>query len=163
MDNKDLDGLFLHTLKDVYFAENAITKALPNMIKAAKSAPLKAAFESHLKQTKGHVDRLEQVFKLLKQKPEAVPCEAIKGILKEGDEVAEDFKGGKALDQGLIAAAQAVEHYEIARYGALHAWASELGHEDVAELLEATLGEEKETDLLLTALAEKSFKIAMAA
>jgi ferritin-like metal-binding protein YciE len=163
MDNKDLDGLFLHTLKDVYFAESAITKALPQLIKAAKSEPLKAAFEKHLKQTKGHVERLEQVFNLIKQKPEAVPCDAIKGILKEGDEVASEFKGGRALDQGLIAAAQAVEHYEIARYGALHAWATELGHDDAAELLEATLTEEKETDLLLTELAEKSVKFAAAA
>jgi ferritin-like metal-binding protein YciE len=163
MDNKDLDGLFLHTLKDVYFAENAITKALPQLIKAAKSDALKAAFEKHLKQTKGHVERLEQVFNLIKQKPEAVPCDAIKGILKEGDEVASEFKGGRALDQGLIAAAQAVEHYEIARYGALHAWATELGHDDAAELLEATLTEEKETDLLLTELAEKSVKFAAAA
>jgi ferritin-like metal-binding protein YciE len=124
---------------------------------------LKAAFDTHLQQTKGHVDRLEKVFKLLKEKADAVPCEAIKGILKEGDEVAEEFKANSALDQGLIAAAQAVEHYEIARYGALHAWATEMGHDDVAELLEQTLTEEKETDELLTDIAERSVSEAMAA
>jgi ferritin-like metal-binding protein YciE len=160
MQNQDLSGLFLHTLKDVYFAESAITKALPKLVTAAKSAPLKKAFETHLKQTEGHIKRLDKVFKLIEQKPEGVPCEAIKGILKEGDEVGETFKGGPALDAGLIAAAQAVEHYEIARYGALHAWATELGHSDAAELLEATLTEEKETDELLTELAEKSVNVA---
>jgi ferritin-like metal-binding protein YciE len=163
MQNQDLSGLFLHTLKDVYFAENAITKALPKLMTAAKSPPLKKAFETHLKQTEGHIKRLDKVFKLIEQKPEGVPCEAIKGILKEGDEVAEDFKGGPALDAGLIAAAQAVEHYEMARYGALHAWAMQLGHEDAAELLEATLLEERETDQLLTAMAEKTVNVAAAA
>jgi ferritin-like metal-binding protein YciE len=152
----DLHALFLHTLKDVYFAENAITKALPKMAKAAASAPLKKAFESHLAQTEGHIDRLEKVFKLIDQKAEGVPCEAIKGILKEGDEVAGEFKGGRALDAGLIAAAQAVEHYEMARYGALHTWAEQLGMTDVAQLLDATLVEEKQTDALLTDLAVKS-------
>jgi ferritin-like metal-binding protein YciE len=161
--NKDLHKLFLHTVKDVYFAENAITKALPKMIKAAQGEELKAAFETHLEQTKGQIQRLEQVFGLLKEKPEAIPCEAIKGILKEGDEVAEEFKGNSALDQGLIAAAQAVEHYEIARYGALHAWATEMGHDDVADLLEMTLNEEKATDELLTDLAEGSMPTAKAA
>jgi ferritin-like metal-binding protein YciE len=161
--DKDLHELFLHTLKDVYFAENAIVKALPKLVKAAKSDKLKAAFETHLKQTKGHIDRLEKVFKLVDAKPEAVPCEAIKGILKEGDEVAEEFKGNSALDQGLIAAAQAVEHYEIARYGALYAWASEMGHTDAADLLEQTLSEEKDTDALLTQIAESSVSKAMAA
>ena len=163
METKDLSELFLHTLKDVYFAENAITKALPKMVKAAKSEQLKKAFESHLKQTEGHVARLEKVFKQIGAKVEAVPCEAIKGIIKEGDEVADEFKGGKALDAGLIAAAQAVEHYEIARYGALATWADELGHADVVKLLEATLAEEKETDETLTQLAEKSVNLAAAA
>jgi len=153
---KDLEALLLHTIKDVYYAENAIVKALPKMQEAAGSEDLKEAFETHLGQTKGQITRLEQIFKLLDQKPEAIPCEAIKGILKEGDEVAEEFRGEPALDAGLIAAAQAVEHYEIARYGAMRAWAEQLGMEDIVELLEATLAEEEETDELLTSLAEGS-------
>ncbi len=159
-DKLDLHGLFLHTLKDVYFAENAITKALPKMAKAASSAPLKKAFETHLTQTEGHITRLEQVFKLIDQKPVGVPCEAIQGILKEGDEVVDEFEGGRALDAGLIAAAQAVEHYEMARYGALRTWAEELGLSDVAKLLDATLAEEKKTDALLTDLAVKRVNLA---
>jgi ferritin-like metal-binding protein YciE len=151
---KDLDALLLHTLKDVYFAENAITKALPKMAEAAEDAELKAAFQTHLDQTKTHIERLEQVFKLLDQKPEGVECKAIKGILEEGDEVASEFEGEPSLDAGLIAAAQAVEHYEIARYGAMRAWAQQLGMDDIVELLESTLSEEKETDELLTELAE---------
>jgi len=154
MAEKDLEALLLHMIKDVYFAENAITKALPKMQAAAQNAALKEAFETHLQQTKEHVSRLEEVFKLLGQKPEAIPCEAIKGILKEGDEVAEDFKGEPALDAGLIAAAQAVEHYEIARYGAMRAWAEKLGMDDVVELFEETLAEEEDTDKLLSELAE---------
>ena len=153
---KDLNALLLHTIKDVYFAENAITKALPKMAEAAQNPDVKEAFETHLEQTKEQIKRLEKVFKLLEQKPEAIPCEAIKGILKEGDEVAEEFKGEPALDAGLIAAAQAVEHYEIARYGAMRAWAQQLGLEDVVELLETTLSEEEETDAQLTELAESS-------
>lgn len=156
MDKQDLHALFLHTLKDVYFAENAIAKALPKMTKAARSAPLKKAFETHLGQTHAQIERLDTVFKIIKQKAAGVPCEAIKGILKEGDEVAAEFKGGSALDAGLIAAAQAVEHYEMARYGALRTWAEELGLDDAAKLLDATLTEEKSTDTLLTNLAEKS-------
>jgi ferritin-like metal-binding protein YciE len=159
-DGHDLHALFLHTLKDVYFAENAITKALPKMAKAAKSAPLKKAFESHLSQTEGHIDRLEKVFKLIDQKAEGIPCEAINGILKEGDEVAAEFKGSRALDAGLIAAAQAVEHYEMSRYGALRTWAEELEMTDVAQLLEATLAEENKADALLTDLAVKSVNMA---
>ena len=154
MADKDLLELFVHTLKDVYFAENAITKALPKMAKAATSTPLQKAFEKHLKETEGQIARLDKVFKLINQKPEAVPCEAIKGILKEGDEVADEFKGSKALDAGLIAAAQAVEHYEIARYGALRTWAEELELAEAATLLEQTLREEEDTDQALTRLAE---------
>ena len=154
MKSQDLRALLVHTLKDVYFAENAILKALPKMAKAAKSAKLRAAFETHLKQTEGQIKRLDKVFKSLDLKAEAVPCEAIKGILKEGDEVAEEFSGGVALDAGLIAAAQAVEHYEMARYGALRTWASELGMKEAAGLLQDTLNEEGETDKLLTKLAE---------
>jgi ferritin-like metal-binding protein YciE len=151
---KDLKELLLHTIKDVYFAENAITKALPKMKEAAQNPELKEAFQTHLDQTKEQIGRLEQVFKLLGEKPEAIPCEAIKGILKEGDEVAEEFEGEPALDAGLIAAAQAVEHYEIARYGAMAAWADRLEMDEVVELLETTLDEEKETDALLSGLAE---------
>jgi ferritin-like metal-binding protein YciE len=153
MADKDLKALLVHTVKDVYFAEHAILKALPKMAAAAKSPKLKAAFKTHLEQTEGQVKRLDAVFKSLGMKPESVPCEAIKGILKEGDEVAEEFKGASALDAGLVAAAQAVEHYEIARYGALKAWATELGMTDVAKLFGETLDEEEKTDQLLTDLA----------
>jgi ferritin-like metal-binding protein YciE len=163
MADKDLNALFVHTLKDIYFAENAIVKALPKMIKAAKHAELKKAFDEHLSQTKGQIERLDQIFKIVGVKAEGVPCEAIKGILKEGDEVAEEFSGSKALDAGLIGAAQAVEHYEIARYGALRTWAEELEMTDVAELLQATLSEEEETDQLLSVLAEKKVNTAAAA
>ena len=153
----------MHTLKDVYFAENAILKALPKMAKAAKARELRTAFETHLKQTEGQVARLEQAFKSLGVKAEAVPCEAIKGILKEGDEVAEEFAGGSALDAGLIAAAQAVEHYEIARYGALQAWATELGLKEPARLFGETLDEEEKTDRTLTDLANTKVNQAAAA
>lgn len=153
MAGKDLNALLLHTMKDVYFAENAILKALPKMAKAAKSKALKAAFDKHLKETEGQVARLEMAFKSLGVKAEGVPCEAIKGILKEGDEVAEEFAGGPALDAGLIAAAQAVEHYEISRYGALKAWATELGLKEPASLFEQTLDEEEKTDEALSELA----------
>ena len=150
---KGLQELFVHTLKDVYFAENAITKALPKMIKAASNKDLKAGFEKHLKETEKQITRLDQVFKSIEEKPAAVPCEAIKGILKEGDEVADEFKGSKALDAGLIAAAQAVEHYEISHYGALHAWAVQLDLAEAAKLLQETLTEEEKTDAALTKLS----------
>jgi ferritin-like metal-binding protein YciE len=153
---KDLNAMLLHTLKDVYFAENAIAKALPKMAQAAQNEDLSKAFETHLEQTKAQIKRLEEVFALLKQKPDAVECKAIKGILEEGDEVASEFKGESSLDAGLIAAAQAAEHYEIARYGAMHAWADQLGLDDVTELLEQTLQEEEDTDALLTELAEST-------
>ena len=159
MADKDLHALFVHTLKDVYYAEAAITKALPKMIKACENAQLKKAFEKHLEQTQEQINRLDQVFKVLKMKAEGVPCEAIKGILKEGDEVADEFKGTRALDAGLIAAAQAVEHYEMARYGALRTWADELEMPDVSALLQKTLDEEQETDLALTKLAEKKVNL----
>src|ERR1019366_6440917 len=158
--DKHLNDLFLHTLKDVHFAEHAITKALPKMAKAAHSPDLKKAFERHLEQTNGHIERLDQVFKLINTKPQSVPCEAIKGILKEGDEIVEEFSGSPALDAGLIAAAQAVEHYEIARYGALRCWADELGMNDAVALLDETLEEEKATDMALTKLAESTVNLA---
>jgi ferritin-like metal-binding protein YciE len=158
--DKHLNDLFLHTLKDVHFAEHAITKALPKMAKAAHNPDLKKAFERHLEQTNGHIERLDQVFKLINTKPQSVPCEAIKGILKEGDEIVEEFSGSPSLDAGLIAAAQAVEHYEIARYGALKCWAGELGMDDAAALLNETLEEEKATDMALTQLAESTVNLA---
>ena len=160
MVDKNLDTLFHDTLKDIYFAEKAITKALPKMAKAAQATELKDAFTTHLEQTKGHVQRLEQVFELMGKKPQAKTCDAIKGIIAEGDEISEEYADSEALDAGLLAAAQAVEHYEISRYGTLRTWADELGMEQAAELFEATLNEEKTTDQLLTKLAETSVNLA---
>jgi ferritin-like metal-binding protein YciE len=154
MAEKNMKDLFLHTLKDVYFAEHEIMKALPDMAAAARTDQLRQAFETHRSQTEQQIQRLKDIFSALDQKAEGVPCEAIKGLLEEGREVLQEFAGGPALDAGLIAAAQAVEHYEIARYGALRSWAELLGLEEVEELLETTLDEEKETDALLTQLAE---------
>ena len=162
LDN-DLGKLFHHQLKDTYFAETAITKALPKMIKGAKSKELKSAFESHLKQTHEHVSRLEQIFDMAGWKAEGTPCEAIKGIIKEGDEVAEEFGETEAGDAGLAAAAQAVEHYEITRYGTLKAWARDLGFDEAIELIEKTEGEEVQTDELLTQLAATLNETAMGA
>jgi ferritin-like metal-binding protein YciE len=151
--NSDLGKLFERQLKDIYFAEKAITKALPKMAKAAHSGELKRAFETHFTQTEEHVRRLESVFQMIGRKAEGTPCEAIKGIIKEGDEVVEEFGGTGAGDAGLAASAQAVEHYEIARYGTLKAWARELGLEEAVSVLEATEEEEVDTDELLTGLA----------
>jgi ferritin-like metal-binding protein YciE len=151
---KLLSELFHDTLKDVYFAENRILKTLPKMAKAAHSKDLKAAFVKHEKETRGQVKRLEQVFKIFGKKPQAKKCEAIVGITKEGAEIMTDYKGMPALDAGLAAAAQAVEHYEMSRYGTLRTWAEELGMPDAAALLEATLKEEKATDAALTSLAK---------
>lgn len=153
---KTLDELFHETLKDIYFAENKLTKALPKMAKAAQSRDLKKAFEKHASETKGHVARLEKVFKAIGKKPQGKTCPAINGLIKEGNEVAKDFKGSPALDAGLLSAAQAVEHYEISRYGTLKAWAEELGDSESARLLNETLTEEKTTDEALTRLAEGS-------
>ena len=150
----DLETLFEHTLKDIYFAEKQIVKALPKLAKKAKSTELKEAFETHLQQTQGHIERLEEVFKMMGKPARVTECKAIEGILAEGDEVAEMFGDTKALDAGLIAAAQAVEHYEMARYGALVTWAEELEMDEAATLLRETLEEERETDELLSDLAE---------
>jgi ferritin-like metal-binding protein YciE len=154
MAEKNLKDLLFHTLKDVYFAEHEILKALPEMEAAAQHEPLQKAFATHREQTEGQIERLKQVFQVLGQKAEGVPCEAIQGILSEGREVMEEFAGGPALDAGLIAAAQAVEHYEIARYGALRSWAELAGLDEAEQLLEQTLDEERATDLLLTEIAE---------
>jgi ferritin-like metal-binding protein YciE len=151
---KDLNDLFLDTLKDIYFAEKKILSALPKMAKAAQSPKLKAAFEKHLTETDGQVDRLEQVFALLDETPRGKTCDAIIGIIDEGKEVMSEYKGMPAIDAGLLAAAQAVEHYEISRYGTLRTWAAELGLKDVVKLLDATLKEEKNTDATLSQLAE---------
>jgi ferritin-like metal-binding protein YciE len=151
---KLLSDLFHATLKDIYFAEKKILITLPKMAKAAQSKDLKAAFVKHERETRGQVKRLEQVFKIFGKKPQAKKCEAIMGITKEGAEIMTEFKGMPALDAGLAAAAQAVEHYEMSRYGTLKTWATELGMPDAADLLDATLKEEKATDLALTSLAK---------
>ena len=156
---KLLSDLFHDTLKDVYFAENKILKTLPKMAKAAQSKELKAAFTKHEKETRGQIRRLEQVFKIFGNKPQAKTCEAIMGITREGAEIMVDFKGMPALDAGLAAAAQAVEHYEMSRYGTLRTWAEELGMPDAAALLDATLKEEKATDAALTTLAKSVVNI----
>ncbi|WP_134496221.1 ferritin-like domain-containing protein [Microvirga pakistanensis] len=151
---KTLNDLFLHTLKDIYYAEKQILKALPKMAKNAESEELKQAFETHREETEGQIDRLEQVFKSLDKAARGVQCEAINGIIEEGKEVMEDFADSEALDAGILAAAQAVEHYEITRYGSLKTWALELGMDEAARLLDQNLQEEKKTDALLTKLAE---------
>src|SRR4249919_3085826 len=143
---KTLQDLFHDTLKDIYFAEKKILSALPKMAKAAQSQELKAAFEKHETETKDHVARLEEIFDEIGERPRGKTCDAIMGIIEEGQEVMKEFKGAPALDAGLLAAAQAVEHYEIARYGTLKTWAAELGLDEAVKLLEATLAEEKKTD-----------------
>ena len=151
---KLLSDLFHDTLKDVYFAENKILKTLPKMAKAAYSKDLKAAFVKHERETRGHVKRLQGVFKILGKPARAKTCDAIMGITKEGAEIMTEYKDMPALDAGLLAAAQAVEHYEMSRYGTLRTWAEELGMPDAAALLEATLKEEKAADAALTTLAK---------
>src|SRR6202158_3434636 len=151
---KTLDELFHGTLKDIYFAEKKILSTLPKMAKAAQSEELKAAFEKHHGETEGQVDRLEQVFATINKKPEGKTCAAIVGITDEGAEIMKEYKGSPALDAGLLAAAQAVEHYEISRYGTLRTWAQELGLNDAVRLLDQTLNEEKKTDAALTRIAE---------
>ena len=152
--DKDLHELFHETLKDIYFAEKRILSALSKMAKAAQAEELKAAFTKHEAETEEHVARLEQVFEEIEETPRGKTCDAIMGIIAEGQETMKEFKGAPALDAGLLAAAQAVEHYEIARYGTLKTWAMELGLSRAAKLLETTLAEEKKTDETLTQLAE---------
>ncbi|MGA9892113.1 MAG: DUF892 family protein [Xanthobacteraceae bacterium] len=151
---KKLSDLFHDTLKDIYFAERKILATLPKMAKAAQSADLKRAFEKHRGETEGHVTRLEKVFASIDKKPQAKTCDAIVGITEEGAEIMKEYKGSPALDAGLLAAAQAVEHYEMSRYGTLRTWAQELGLNDAVGLLEQTLEEEKKTDATLTKIAE---------
>jgi ferritin-like metal-binding protein YciE len=151
---KLLDTLFHDTIKDIYFAEKKILATLPKMRKAAQSEELAAAFEKHHEETERHVERLEKVFEIIGEKPQGKTCDAIVGITDEGAEIMKEYKESPALDAGLLAAAQAVEHYEISRYGTLIAWAEKLGHEDAVDLLAETLEEEKATDEALTELAE---------
>ncbi|MBB3442598.1 ferritin-like domain-containing protein [Rhizobium sp. BK379] len=150
---KTLEDLFYDTLKDIYFAERQILRALPKMARAAQSQELKAGFEKHREETESHVERLQQVFEIIGKRAQGKTCEAIQGIIAEGEEIMEEFKGTAAVDAGLISAAQAVEHYEIARYGTLKTWAQTLGFKDAVTLLDQTLQEEGKTDQILTKLA----------
>jgi ferritin-like metal-binding protein YciE len=151
---KTLDDLFHDTLKDIYFAEKKILATLPKMAKAAQNQELKAAFEKHRVETEGQVARLERVFAIIEKKAQGKTCDAIIGITDEGAEIMQDYKGSPALDAGLLAAAQAVEHYEISRYGTLRTWAGELGLDEAVPLLQETLNEEEATDRALTKIAE---------
>jgi ferritin-like metal-binding protein YciE len=149
-----LKELYIDELRDLYNAENQLTKALPKMAKASTSDELRAGFEEHLEQTKGHVERLERIFKQLDEKPTGKKCKGMEGLVEESKEII-DEQEGETLDAGLISAAQRVEHYEIAAYGCVRTYANLLGEDNAAELLEQTLKEEKETDQKLTKLAEK--------
>ena len=151
---KQLDELFHDTLKDIYFAEKKILGTLPKMEKAAQADELKKAFKKHHAETQGHIDRLEKVFSAIDKKPVGKTCAAIVGITDEGAEIMDEYKDSPALDAGLLAAAQAVEHYEISRYGTLIAWAGELGLKDAVRLLDQTLEEERKTDATLSEIAE---------
>ena len=158
-DIKTMDDLFLHVVQDIYYAENQIMKALPDMIEKATNRELTTALRSHLGETEKQVQRLEQVFQLLGQEPKGTTCPAIDGIIKEAEEIAGEIDDKSVLDAGIIAAAQAVEHYEITRYGTLVAWAEELGRNDVAKLLGTTLKEEKSADKKLSGIAEKKVNL----
>jgi ferritin-like metal-binding protein YciE len=158
-DIKSMDELLLHVLQDIYYAEQQIRKALPDMIEKATNRELTGALKNHLAETEKQISRLEQVFELLGQKAKAASCPAIDGIIKEAKEIAGDVGDKKVLDAALIAAAQAVEHYEITRYGTLIAWAQELGKDAVARLLKTTLNEEKAADRKLSGIAEKKVNL----
>ena len=158
-DIKTLDDLFLHALQDVYYAENQILKALPDMIEKATNRELSTAFRNHLGETEKQVKRLEQAFELIGQSPKGTSCPSIAGIIKEANESAGEVEDKTVLDAALVAAAQAVEHYEITRYGTLIAWAEELGKAPVAKLLTITLNEEKAADKKLTTIAEKKVNL----
>ena len=153
-DIQNMGDLFVHTLQDIYYAENKILKSLPEMIENATDTQLKQGLQSHMQETKGHVQRLEQVFGMIGQKAQSVNCPAIDGIIEEADEVSGEVADKRVLDAAIIAAGQAVEHYEITRYGSLIAWAKELGRSDVATVLQQTLEEEKAADKKLTSIAE---------
>ena len=154
MAEKTLQTLFHDTLRDIYYAERKILKSLPKMARAAQSPDLKAAFEKHREQTEGQIERLQQVFEIIGKPARGKTCDAIEGILAEGDEIAEEYKDSAALDAGLLAAAQAVEHYELTRDGTLKRWAEVMGLKDAVKLLDETLQEESQTDDDLTAIAD---------
>ena len=156
---KFLEDLFHDTLKDIYYAENKILKTLPKMAKAAQSKELKAAFTKHERETRGQIKRLDSVFKIIGKPARGKTCAAINGITEDGAEIMKEYKGMPALDAGLLAAAQAVEHYEISRYGTLRTWAEELGLRDAARLLKETLKEEEMTDKTLTVLAKDAVNL----
>ena len=153
-DIKNMDDLFVHTLRDIYYAEKQIVKSLPEMIDKANDPQLKQGFQTHLRESENHVKRLDQVFQLLGKQAQGVDCPAIDGIIEEAEDVAGEVQDKTVLDAALIAAAQAVEHYEITRYGTLIAWAKQMGRNDAATLLNQTLEEEKATDKKLTQIAE---------
>jgi ferritin-like metal-binding protein YciE len=153
-DIETLDDLFLHQLQDIYYAENEITKSLPEMIGKATDPQLKQGFQTHLAETENQIKRLEQVFQMLGKTPKQVDCPAIDGIIEEAEEVSGEISDKNVLDAALVASAQAVEHYEITKYGTLIAWAKQLGRDDAARLLHQTLSEEMATDKKLTAMAE---------
>ena len=156
MAEKTLKDLFYDGLKDIYYAERAILKALPKMARGAQDEQVKAAFQKHKEETQGHVERLQQVFEIIGKRAQGKTCPAIDGIIEEGEEMLDEFKGQPALDAALVSAAQAVEHYEIARYGTLRRWAETLGMNDAAKLLNQTLDEEAATDEALSQIAESS-------
>jgi ferritin-like metal-binding protein YciE len=151
-----MDELFVATLKDIYYAEKQILKALPGMVKKANDSELKKALEAHRKETEGQVERLVQVFKMLDEPARGKKCEAIEGIIAEAKEHMEEIENDQVLDAGMISSAQAVEHYEICRYGTLIEWAKDLGHNDAIKLLQQTLDEEKNADKLLSRIAKSS-------
>ena len=159
---KTMDDLFIHTLRDIYYAEKQITKALPKMIDKASNPQLKQGFEKHLQETEGHVRNLDEVFRMMDLEAKGVNCPAIDGIIEETNEVAGEVEDKDVLDAALVAAAQAVEHYEITRYGTLITWAQELGRNDCAEIMKRNLAEEKATDEKLTQLAESRVNLAAA-
>jgi ferritin-like metal-binding protein YciE len=161
--DKDLNELFLDTLKDIYYAEKQILKTLPKMAKAAQSDKLQAAFLKHQDETEGQIERLEQIFEMLGKPARGKKCDAIEGIIDEGKEIMDEYKGTQALDAGLLAAAQAVEHYEMSRYGTLKAWALKLNIPKAAKLLDQTLNEERKTDETLTKIAETAVNYEAAA
>ena len=158
-DIKTLDDLFVHTLQDIYYAEQQIEGALPSMIEKATNPQLRQGFEQHLRETKGHIQRVEQVFQMHGVAAKGVNCPAIDGIIEEANDVAGDVDDKQVLDAALIAAAQAVEHYEITRYGTLVEWAKQLGRNDCADVLKQNLEEEKATDKKLTMLAESKINL----
>ncbi|EYD75269.1 hypothetical protein Rumeso_03180 [Rubellimicrobium mesophilum DSM 19309] len=156
----NLDKLFHDTLRDVYYAERKILQALKKNIRAAQSAELKQAFETHREETEGQIERLQQVFETIGKRAQGKTCAAMDGIIEEAEEIMEEYKDSAALDAGLLAAAQAIEHYEITRYGTLAAWARQLGNAEGERLLRETLAEEERTDKILTDLAEATINAA---